>query len=129
MGYLNGKVDIDGNAIQLMDLDAFRDHSFEMGFIVHPNGEMDAIDTCDLLLYQHGEDGTISKELCFTFTANDFIYEVKVQYEHDFVHYVGNDIEAKMNERFLTCEVNGVPGRGISEWHYNNVKKVLHDKN
>uniref|UniRef100_V5GU19 Uncharacterized protein n=2 Tax=Anoplophora glabripennis TaxID=217634 RepID=V5GU19_ANOGL len=95
----------------------------EVGFIVHPNGKMEAIDSCDLLLYQHGENGILNKELCFTFVANGTTYEVKVNYEHDVVHYVGNDIEAKMNERFLVCEVNGIPGRGLSEWHYNNVKQ------
>lgn len=94
-----------------------------MGYIVHPNGKLEAIDSCDLLLYQHGESGILNKELCFTFVANGTTYEAKVNYEYDVVHYVGNDIEAEMNERFLACEVNGIPGRGISEWHYNNVNK------
>lgn len=95
----------------------------EMGYIVHPNGKLQAVDSCDLLLYQHGENGILNKELCFTFVANSTIYEVKVNYEYDIMHYVGNNIEAEMNERFLVCEVNGIPGRGISEWYYNNVKR------
>ncbi|KAJ8969709.1 hypothetical protein NQ314_001623 [Rhamnusium bicolor] len=95
----------------------------EMGFITHPDGKLEAIESCDLLLYQHGENGVLNNELCFTFEANSITYDVKIKYVHDVVHYVGNDTEAKMNERFLTCEVNGILGRGISEWHYNNINK------
>ncbi|KAJ8978566.1 hypothetical protein NQ317_012090 [Molorchus minor] len=98
--------------------------SLGMGFVNHPSGKIDAIESCDLLLYQHGENGILNKELCFAFVADGITYEVKIKYDHDEVHYKGRNGEAKMHERFLTCEVNGVPGRGISEWHYNIMRKI-----
>ncbi|XP_060535138.1 uncharacterized protein LOC132707342 [Cylas formicarius] len=91
----------------------------EFGYVVLPNRKLETIDHCDLVLYQHGENGTPSDELCFTFEANDTTYEVKVTYEVTHVHFKGKNREAKMFERFFKCEVNGVTGRGISEWHYN----------
>ncbi|XP_019878954.1 uncharacterized protein LOC109606860 [Aethina tumida] len=93
------------------------------GFMIDANKRMFAIDSCDLLLYQHAEDGTPPNNLAFTFVANKTNYEAKIKYDVTAVHYVGNDVEAKMHERFLSCEINGVKGKGISEWHYNNVNK------
>lgn len=92
----------------------------EMGYVIHANGKVDAIDTCDLLLWQHGESGRPSDDLCFTFVAGDHIYECKVKYDLTASHFVGNNVEVKMYERFLSCEVNGVKGKGISEWNYSN---------
>lgn len=92
----------------------------EMGYVTHANGKIDVIDTCDLVLWQHGESGRPSDELCFTFVAGDHTYECKVKYDLTASHFVGNNIEVKMYERFLTCEVNGIKGKGISEWNYSN---------
>lgn len=93
----------------------------EMGYVVQANGRVDVIESCDLLLWQHGETGKPSDELSFTFTAGDVIYECKVQYDLTVSHFVGNNEVVKMYERFLTCEINGVKGKGISEWNYNNL--------
>lgn len=98
----------------------------EMGYVVLPDKSLHSIDSCDLLLYQHGENGKPPKNLAFCFKANGRIYEVSVdEVEYESVHYKGNDIEAKMFERFLKYRVNGVTGRGISEWHYNNIKQDI----
>ncbi|CAH1998610.1 unnamed protein product [Acanthoscelides obtectus] len=91
-----------------------------VGYVAHPNKKVDMIDDCDLKLYQHGENGTLPTELCFTVTANHKTYELQVKYLLESIHYKGRAREAKMHERFHKCIVNGVSGRGISEWHYNN---------
>ncbi|CAH1170000.1 unnamed protein product [Phaedon cochleariae] len=159
MGYLSGKLKVDGKTIKLEEVDAFRDHSFghkrdwslmhryiyhmfylsdrtkiaigvvsqpsttsllEMGFVNHPDGRLDPVESVDLVLYEHGEDGVMPAEMAFTFVAGGETYDVRVEYVQEAVHYKGSDIEARLHERFIVCEVNGVPGRGISEWHYNN---------
>lgn len=40
--------------------------------------------------------------------------------EYEAIHYVGWKWEARMVERFVQYTVNGIPGRGVSEFHYNN---------
>ncbi|CAH1101956.1 unnamed protein product [Psylliodes chrysocephalus] len=91
----------------------------EMGFVNHPDRPFDAIESIDLRLYEHAENGKMPKELNYTFKAGGKLYDVKLKFIHDAKHYKGSNEEAIMNERFLECEVNGIPGRGISEWHYN----------
>lgn len=98
----------------------------EMGFVNHPEGRIDPIESCDLLLYQVAENGILPKEICFTVTAKSMVYEIKVTYLYDAVHYKGEDEEIRMCERFHKCEVNGVPGRGISEWTYNEKHMKIH---
>lgn len=48
------------------------------------------------------------------------MYRVKAHVEDLGVHYVGWRWEARMVERFMSYEVNGVRGRGVSEFHYHN---------
>lgn len=91
----------------------------EMGYVCYPEGRIDPIQECDLLLYQHGENGHLPDALCFTFHTEENIFEVKIKYEIDAEHFKGTNEECKMCERFFTCEVNGIDGRGISEWQYN----------
>lgn len=94
---------------------------FEIGYVVNTDKKLYPIQECDLKLYQHGENGNPPKALAFSFMSNNINYDCKIMYLQDSVHYKGSDIEAKLHERFFTCEVNGLKGRGISEWHYNNV--------
>lgn len=96
---------------------------FEVGYVVHKNKTIDTIESCDLQLYQHGENGTPGKTIAFTFIAGKKCYVVKAVVEYEAVHYKGHDNEAKLIERFLKYNVNGVQGRGIAEWHYNVRKK------
>ncbi|KAI4471094.1 eg:bacr7a4.20 protein [Holotrichia oblita] len=94
---------------------------FEIGYVIREDKQIHPIQECDLMLYQHGEDGNPPKQLAFSFVSNNESYDCKIEYLHDSVHYKGSDIEAKLYERFFICEVNGRKGKGISEWHYNNM--------
>lgn len=89
----------------------------EMGYVLLPNGEIYPILECDLKLYQHGENGKVPQNLAFSIRTKLHTYRIKVESEIDEVHYKA---EAKMVERFVKCWVNGVEGRGVSEWHYNH---------
>lgn len=97
----------------------------EMGYLLRPGSKtIQAIDHCDLQLYQWGENGVLPKFLRFTFKANGETYQVEIEVEREAEHFKGRDREARLVERFLKCRVNGVRGRGIAEWHYhNNIKK------
>lgn len=94
----------------------------EMGYILLPNKDLYPIKGCSLKLYQHGENGTPPQSLAFSITTAVRTYRVKVDVEFEEVHYKGSDKEAKMVERFVRCLVNGVEGRGVSEWHYNHAE-------
>ena len=94
---------------------------FEIGYILHPTGKLDAIQRCDLKLYRQGENGDIPNEINFNVLGKGKLYSCYVKYFSRSIHFKGNDHEAKLCELFFTCDVNGVKGRGVSEWHYNNV--------
>lgn len=94
----------------------------EMGYFLNSDKSIHAVEYCNLKLYQHGENGNPGKDYGFSFTANGEVYDVKAFTEYEAVHYKGHNNEAKLIERFLRVEVNGVKGRGLAEWHYN-VKK------
>uniref|UniRef100_A0A1B6DMW9 Uncharacterized protein n=1 Tax=Clastoptera arizonana TaxID=38151 RepID=A0A1B6DMW9_9HEMI len=91
----------------------------EVGFVCTSKGEIYPVEWCDLKLYQHGENGVPPTDHGFIFKAGPKVYEVQVNVEHKAVHYVGWKWEARMVERFVKYRVNGVNGRGISEFHYN----------
>ncbi|XP_049874258.1 uncharacterized protein LOC126372504 [Pectinophora gossypiella] len=93
---------------------------FEAGEIALANGKILPIKWVDLKLHQHGEEGTAPRDYAFSFQAGDEVYTVQVLVEYEAVHYVSKDWEARMVERFCKFVVNGVPGRGVSEFHYNN---------
>lgn len=94
----------------------------EMGYVLLPNNQIYPIIECDLKLYQHGENGKPPKNLTFSIKTTLQTYIIKVEVEAEEVHYKGNDIEAKLYERFIKCLVDGVEGRGIAEWHYNHAE-------
>lgn len=54
------------------------------------------------------------------FVAGGRVYTVRVSVLHQSVHYVGWRWEARMVERFVSYSVDGVKGRGVSEWHYHS---------
>lgn len=92
----------------------------EVGFVALPNKKVYPIDSSNLLLYQHGEKGNPGNDIGFTFSANGEQYDVKVSTKYECEHFKGNDKEARLVERFNNYEVNGIKGRGISEWQYRN---------
>ncbi|KAG6460643.1 hypothetical protein O3G_MSEX012119 [Manduca sexta] len=93
---------------------------FEAGWIALPNKEVYPIQWVDLKLYQHGEGGTAPKDYAFTFGAGDEEYAVQVLVEYESIHYVSDEWEARMVERFCKFTVNNTPGRGVSEFHYRH---------
>lgn len=95
--------------------------SLEVGYVIQ-DGEINAIEFCNLQLYQHAENGRPPLNYGFTFVANGSTYDANVQVEYDAYHFKGTDDEAKLYERFIKVDVNGIRGRGISEWQYNNKK-------
>ncbi|KDQ88522.1 hypothetical protein L798_06649 [Zootermopsis nevadensis] len=92
----------------------------EVGYVYTPSGEVYALEWCDFELYEHGEDGRPPTDYSFSFKAGPTIYTVQVNVEYAAVHYVGWKWEARMVERFVQYTVNGIPGRGVSEFHYYN---------
>ncbi|CAH2039289.1 unnamed protein product, partial [Iphiclides podalirius] len=120
--------------------------TMEMGVVGLPNGEVLPVKWVDLKLYQHGEGGDAPRDYAFRFqgrgqnlhnsvplnattspttrslviaaiTVNDH-RQVLVEYES--VHYVSSEWEARMVERFCAYRVDGVRGRGVSEFHYRH---------
>ncbi|XP_045525863.1 uncharacterized protein LOC123715088 [Pieris brassicae] len=94
--------------------------SFELGMVGLPNGEVHPIEWVDFQLWQHGEGGNTPKDYAFRCKAGDTEYTIQVIVEYESVHYVSRDWEAQMKERFCKYIVNGVPGRGLSEFHYRH---------
>ncbi|XP_034240490.1 uncharacterized protein LOC117644891 [Thrips palmi] len=92
----------------------------QSGYVYTPEGKINPLEWCDFKLYQHGEQGTPPTDAAFSFKAGETVYRVKAHVEDFGVHYVGWRWEARMVERFMSYEVNGVRGRGVSEFHYHN---------
>lgn len=92
----------------------------ESGYVCLPGGAVHNMEWCDFQLYQHGEDGEPPTDHAFSFKAGGTIYRVKVKGEEVAFHFVGWQWEAKIIEMFSTFEINGVKGRGLSEFHYHN---------
>jgi hypothetical protein len=96
----------------------------EMGYVVLPDKSIHYIENCNLVLYQHGENGTPGKNYAFSFNANNETYDVRINVIYESFHFKGNNVEARLIERFVECEVNGMKGRGVSEWQYNNLRNL-----
>ncbi|KAI5718463.1 hypothetical protein M8J77_021511 [Diaphorina citri] len=80
-----------------------------------------SIRSSDFRLYQHGENGTPPLDYAFTVELdNGEELVVQVWIQNGGIHYVGNNREVKVHERFVKCKVNGAEGRGVSECVYNN---------
>jgi len=56
----------------------------------------------------------------FCLSVGPTVYTVQVTVEYAATHYVGWKWEARMVERFVRYIVNGIPGIGVSEFHYHN---------
>ncbi|XP_072947825.1 uncharacterized protein [Epargyreus clarus] len=94
--------------------------TMEMGVVALPNGDVLPIKWVDLKLYQHGECGSAPRDYAFNCQAGDQVYTIQVLVEHEAIHYVSDEWEARMVERFCKFLVNDVPGRGVSEFHYRH---------
>lgn len=94
--------------------------NLKVGYVCLANGKYVPMDSSDFELYQHGEDGTPPKECAFQIEADGQRYTIQVNVTDQAEHFVGNNWEARMVERFIEVTVNGVRGHGVSEFHYNN---------
>ncbi|XP_014365016.2 uncharacterized protein LOC106716094 [Papilio machaon] len=94
--------------------------TMEAGVVSLPNGELHPVQWVDLQLYQHGEGGIAPKDYAFRFQAGHKVYTAQVVVEYESIHYVSSEWEARMVERFCRFSVNGVAGRGVSEFHYRH---------
>lgn len=94
--------------------------NLKVGYVCLPNGSYIPIDSSDFELYQHGESGSPPKECAFQVEAGERRYTIQVQVVDQDEHFVGNDWEARMVERFIEVTVNGIRGHGVSEFHYRN---------
>ncbi|GLH16782.1 Uncharacterized protein GBIM_21068 [Gryllus bimaculatus] len=92
----------------------------QTGYAYTPEGKVYPLEWCTLNLYEHGESGTPPTDHGFQFKAGPTTYTVEVLVQCKNVHYVGWKWEARMVERFVKYKVNGIPGRGVSEFHYYN---------
>ncbi|CAG9839366.1 unnamed protein product [Diabrotica balteata] len=92
----------------------------EMGFVNHPDGRIHPVEKIDLLLYEHAENGVLPKELSFSFRAAGVSYDVQMEFIYEATHYKGSNEDIVVTARFVKCAVNGIPGRGFSDWQYKN---------
>lgn len=94
--------------------------SITVGFISKGSRNI-PIDSCDLLLYQHGESGTPPVDYAFKFTADgkDYVVQVHGYLAPEF--YLGVENECRIVEMMSKFTVNGVRGWGAAEWQYRNI--------
>ena len=61
----------------------------------------------------------------YLFYLGGYEYFIKVITKARAAHFLGEDHEAKNIELFTDYKVNGVPGSGISEWNYRNIRNDM----
>lgn len=91
-----------------------------IGYVFHPNGQMDCVKSCDLHLHTMGEDGNDPTNFAINFTAGSTKYHLEGVVVDRPIFYMGWDWETRIHERMCTYKVNNIPGWGISEWCYRN---------
>ncbi|PSN35517.1 hypothetical protein C0J52_18435 [Blattella germanica] len=92
----------------------------ETGYVYTSSGDIHPLEWCDFELHRHGENGRPPTDHSFRFKAGPTVYDVQVKEEYQSTHYKGWKWEARLVERFVKYIVNGIPGRGVSEFHYYN---------
>ncbi|KAF4525128.1 hypothetical protein B566_EDAN005070 [Ephemera danica] len=132
-GDITGTATIDGKTYPI-HLNSMRDHSYghkrewknfhrlELGYVYTPDGQLHPLQSCDLKLYEHGENGTPPLDYGFNFRAGGCKYSVQVRVEHSPEFYIGEEWEARVVERMARYTVNGIKGWGIAEWEYRHVE-------
>lgn len=94
--------------------------SLELGYVCTPEGQCLPVQEVDLPLWQHGENGQDPKDFAFRFKASDEWHHIQVKVLDTVEVYMGWEWEARILERFCEYVVDGVPGWGVSEWHYRH---------
>jgi len=93
------------------------------GFIMDPDGKKIPIYSCDRPLYTIGEDGQPPQNYDFTLTAGTRRYHIECEKVQMPDYYCGWNREAKLNVYMCKAKMNGVQGRGMCEFEYNNSQK------
>lgn len=83
-----------------------------MGYVCSRSGQYTPMDASDFELYQHGENGVAPVECAFQIEANQQRYTIQVQVIDQAEHFVGNNWEAGMVERFIDVQVINSSRRG-----------------
>nr|XP_022294324.1 uncharacterized protein LOC111104596 [Crassostrea virginica] len=98
-----------------------------MGYVFHPDGQLDTVTWSSFELAELGEDGVPPKEFKAKFTAGGKMYNMKCTVVDYARFFIGDGKDARIFERFCDYEINGKKGWGISEWDYRNSKKFFAD--
>lgn len=91
------------------------------GFVIDKNGEKLPIYSCDRSLYSIGEQNRRPPpEYEFTLTAGGRSFRVECEKVEMPTYYCGWNREAELNVYMCKAKINGVDGRGMCEFEYNN---------
>lgn len=115
-----------------------------MGFITNTDRNNEAIKSCDLELWRHGEQTKqppgdygfcfetgipliqiindsklLFFYLCSPTDTKKYWVKVKMYKQPEF--FIGLESECRIVEQFCTVEVNGVKGWGAAEWQYRHI--------
>jgi hypothetical protein len=93
----------------------------EIGYVYSADGKKCIpVQEVDLPLWKHGEGGNDPKDFGFRFKAGNIWHDVQVKVLDTVEVFMGWEWEGRVLERFCEFIVDGVPGWGVSEWHYRN---------
>eukprot|EP00095_Tigriopus_kingsejongensis_P008764 snap_masked-scaffold92_size382268-processed-gene-2.19 protein:Tk08764 transcript:snap_masked-scaffold92_size382268-processed-gene-2.19-mRNA-1 annotation:"GH12415" len=92
----------------------------ELGYVVTPDGRCEPVQEVDLPLWAHGEGGKDPKDFAFRFKADHIWHDIQVKVLDTVEVFFGWEWEGRILERFCEYTIDGVPGWGVSEWHYRH---------
>ncbi|KAJ8314692.1 hypothetical protein KUTeg_006842, partial [Tegillarca granosa] len=95
-----------------------------IGYVIHPDGQMDTVSWSDFELYNYGEDGNPPDVMSLKFIAGCKNYNMTCKVVESRIFYIGEGRDAKIHERFCTFNINGMDGWGISELDYRYVNQL-----
>ncbi|GAB6023464.1 hypothetical protein CHUAL_008243 [Chamberlinius hualienensis] len=93
---------------------------FEMGYLYTPDGRLFGVNSCNLELWRHGEEGTPPVDYSFNFKAGGRDYRVDCKVIESPEVFIGPQWEARVVERMCTYRVNGKRAWGFAEWEYRH---------
>jgi len=94
--------------------------SLELGYVCTQDGRCLPVQEVDLPLWKHGEGGKDPKDFGFRFKADNVWHNIQVKVLDTVEVFIGWQWEARILERFCEYVIDGVPGWGVSEWHYRH---------
>lgn len=112
-------------AVHLVSLKPTMTH-LVTGFVTEKNGTKTPIYACNRPLYTIGENGQPPEKYDFTLTAGTKRLHVQCEKVQAPVYYCGWNQEAKLHVYMCKATMNGIEGRGMCEFEYNNVGKGIY---